>query len=230
MRAVLRRGSRHIYGSTSTSALTTTLRDAAGAEIRSTDIAFARRPKSCGPEARRWPQGSGAPACYPACGRPPEFSGQLNPDGDDPKRINRHRGEHEASRKNHRVRNAGRCSTSVVTVLVCSNSLLHTRLRTHDASGVPRALSQEGNGPNEIRRPRAAKNRGDDACPQFFTSPRSYGERSASIARCETGEGQVENAATPLTRSFHSRPLPAGGERLRKERPGMTKIRNQIAQ
>lgn len=35
-------------------------------------------------------------------------SAPLSPDGDEPKRINRHRGEHEASRKPHRVRNAGR--------------------------------------------------------------------------------------------------------------------------
>ena len=36
-----------------------------------------------------------------------------------PKAIDR-RGEHEASRKNHRVRNAGRTGAFVVTELVCS--------------------------------------------------------------------------------------------------------------
>jgi hypothetical protein len=52
----------------------------------------------------------------------------------------RRRGEHEASRKNHRVRNAGCNGAFVVTTLVCTNSTSHTRLRTHCASGVPRAL------------------------------------------------------------------------------------------
>ncbi len=82
----------------------------AGAEMRPICIAFARRPKSCGPDARRWRQGTERLHAD----RPQESkvrtsaSVPLSPDGDEPKRINRHRGEHEASRKPHRVRNAGR--------------------------------------------------------------------------------------------------------------------------
>lgn len=62
-------------------------------------------------------QRDGAPARRPAAGdkvrtfacAPP------NPVGDERKRINRRRGEHDASRKPHRVRNAGRLGAFVAT-------------------------------------------------------------------------------------------------------------------
>lgn len=52
----------------------------------------------------------------------------------------------------------------VATTLVCF-PFLHTRLRTHRASGVPCALSMEGEGMRTPWRPRALKNRGNQACP-----------------------------------------------------------------
>ena len=52
----------------------------------------------------------------------------------------------------------------VATTLVCF-PFLHTRLRTHRASGVPCALSTEGEGMRTPWRPRALKNRGKQACP-----------------------------------------------------------------
>ncbi len=57
----------------------------------------------------------------------------LSPDGDEPKRINRHRGEHEASRKNHRVRNAGRPGVFVVTT-----ARVFTLTFTHEAADASR--------------------------------------------------------------------------------------------
>jgi hypothetical protein len=80
---------------------TTALRGAAGMEMHPTDADLARRPKSCGPDARRWHQGD-ASSCAPTGALT-----QASTDGDEPKRMNRRRGEHEASRQNHRVRNAG---------------------------------------------------------------------------------------------------------------------------
>ncbi len=118
----------------------------------------------CAPAQVVW---SRCPSLASRDGEPVSSTGTqdtLSPDGDEPKRINRHRGEHEASRKNHRVRNAGRSRCLRGDYARVFHFTLHTRLRTHRASGVPRALSQEGNGPNGIRRPRASNNRGDGAC------------------------------------------------------------------
>jgi len=53
---------------------------------------------------------------------------------------------------------------AVVTTLVCSPTHTHTRLRTHRASGVPRALFGRAGMQKGFRRPRAVNNRGDDAC------------------------------------------------------------------
>lgn len=62
-------------------------------------------------------QRDGVPARRPAAGHKVRTlsSALLSPDGDERKRINRRRGEHEASRKPHRVRNAGRFGAFVVT-------------------------------------------------------------------------------------------------------------------
>jgi len=54
--------------------------------MRPIRIAFARRPKSRGPDARRWRQGSGAPAANRPAGNHRfrlRSAGQLNPDGDE---------------------------------------------------------------------------------------------------------------------------------------------------
>jgi len=104
-----------------------------GVEIHPIGIAFARRPKSCGPDARRWHQGD-ASSCAST-----EAPMSASTDGNEPKRMNRRRGEHEASRK------PTACGTPDVSgAFVVANSCafytLRMRLRTHPASGVPRAL------------------------------------------------------------------------------------------
>jgi hypothetical protein len=58
----------------------------AGAEMRPTLIAFARRPKSCGPDARRWRQGMErlcADRPQETTGSDQRSSEQLSPDGDE---------------------------------------------------------------------------------------------------------------------------------------------------
>ena len=114
---------------------TTALRGAAGMEMHPTDTAFARRPKSCGPAksgllfAHLQPQArSTAETTVTACGRS--------------------WGEHEASRK------PTACGTPDVSgAFVVANScacFMRMRLRTHRASGVPRALfSNEGDDANQ---------------------------------------------------------------------------------
>lgn len=75
------------------------------------------------------------------------------------------RGEHEASRKNHRARNAG-CVRCFRGDLLVRLFLSRMRLRMHLASGVPCALVKEGSGLKVRARPRRHKNRADDARPQ----------------------------------------------------------------
>jgi hypothetical protein len=88
----------------------------AGAEMRPTFIAFARRPKRVVPTPVAGAK-DGAPARRPAAGdKVRTFASALvSPVGDERKRINCHRGEHEAGRKPRRVRNAGRLGAFVVT-------------------------------------------------------------------------------------------------------------------
>jgi len=76
------------------------------------------------------------------------------------------RGEHEASRKNHRARNAG-CARCFRGDLLVRLFLSRMRLRMHLASGVPCALAKEGSGLKVRARPRRHKNRADDARPQI---------------------------------------------------------------
>ena len=90
----------------------------------------------------------GRSACgQPACRKQPvqtkKSSEQLSPDGDEPKRINRRRGEHEASRKNHRARNADDSGAFVVTTLVRFFTL-RMRLRTLSERPAFRAPSVGG--------------------------------------------------------------------------------------
>ncbi len=92
---------------------TTTLCDAAEAEMRFTVIAFARRPKSCGPDARRWRQGT--ERLLKPTGRrkqPVQTKGsseQLSPDGDER--------EFAAGESTKQAEKTIACGTPDVTVL-----------------------------------------------------------------------------------------------------------------
>jgi hypothetical protein len=55
-----------------------------------------------------------------------------------------HRGEHEGTRKTIARGMPGVSGVTVVTTLVCSTYTLHTRLRAHQASGIPCALCLKG--------------------------------------------------------------------------------------
>ena len=124
----------------------TTLRGAAGAEICPTDTALARRPKSCGPAksgllfARLQPQA--------------RSTAETTASG-----FDRCRGEHEASRK-PTARGTPDVSGAAVVTNSCAFYTLRMRLRTHGASGVPRALFSRGRSvPRKTRAHRAARSR-----------------------------------------------------------------------
>lgn len=171
----------------------------AGAEMRPICIAFARRPKSCGPDARRWRQGTERLHAD----RPQESkvrtlaSAPLSPDGDEPKRINRHRGEHEASRK------PTACGTPDVSVLswFLTHALFTFAHEAADASCVrrsarPRLWRGEGAGrpfaPTPSAPPRRSNNRGDAACLHptqrrqagMMTSLRAQARRANAAPTC----------------------------------------------
>ncbi len=107
------------------------------------------------------------------------------------------------------------------------HSTLHTRLRTHDASGVPRALSfewREWETPQARTRaledvksddgaPRAAKNRGDGACRHFVIPGRAFFARARNLCSSQTQNMRRDGFRV---RSFHSRP----GMTRRHVRPG----------
>lgn len=117
-------------------------------------------------------QRDGAPARRPAAGDKVRTfaSALLSPVGDERKRINRRRGEHEASRKPHRVRNAGRLGAFVVTNS-CAFCVTH---EATDASCVRRSARPRFGRGATGQAPRSArpigvlapsKPQGDDASP-----------------------------------------------------------------
>lgn len=148
---------------------TTTLCGAAGTEMRPTSS-----PLRAGPSRVVLMPVAGAKG-RSACTRPAAgdkvrtlSSALLSPVGDERKRINRSRGEHEASRKPHRVRNAGRLGGVVVTN-TCAFCVAH---EAADASCVRRsarprfgqgATGQAPEAQGRSASPRRPNNRGYDA-------------------------------------------------------------------
>jgi hypothetical protein len=103
------------------------------AEMRLTLIVVARRPKSCGPDAPSLASRERS-ACQAY--RPQETTnghlsrGQLNPDGDE-QSVSIAAGESTKQAGSLTARGTPDVTVLVVTTLVCPNSTLHTRLRTH---------------------------------------------------------------------------------------------------
>ena len=117
----------------------------------------------------------------PQSGRPPASSNRTRPGATGDDGIHGDTSPPGRARSKptaHRVRNAGRPGAFVVT-RSCAFYILHTRLRTHRASGVPRALFRKG--VQEIIIPRALRRREiAGGCAQYCRS----GARAAP-AECE---------------------------------------------
>ena len=133
-------------------------------------------------------------------------------DGDEQKRINRRRGEHEASRKNHRARNADDSGAFVVTTLVRFFTL-RMRLRTLSERPAFRAPSV-GEGGDDLRdwRARAIKNRADDACPEnkrlklAAQIVRSLSPQAGEVKSASNNERTTHGLHVPIPRPNLPRP------------------------